>query len=155
MRLRERFATMLILMAACVCLSAAVARAQVVSRGAFTLQHEAQWGKYTLPKGDYNYTIRDMGMKGAELVAIRAASSSQQFQMMGLERTPAASIKGTDNAVIITTGANGNSLRGIYLAGSNVEYVFPVYASRGTVVAENPKPEREVTPRLPIRKAAK
>ena len=153
MKVCLKLSTLLILCVGAVCVSAGVAGAQVVSSGAFTLQHKAQWGKYTLPKGDYNYTIRDMGMKGAKLVAIKGASSSHQFQMMGLERTPAASVKGSNNAVIVAQAAKGNSLRGIYLASRNVEFVFPDYARKGAVVSEGS--EQVVATRLPVRKDGK
>ena len=153
MKVCRKFGALLCLCLGAVFLSTGVARAQVVSSGAFTLQHKAQWGKYTLPKGDYNYTIRDAGMKGAKLVAIKGASSSQQLQMMGLERTPAASIKGANNAVIVTQGAKGSALRGIYLASGNVEFVFSDYARKGAVASEGS--EQVVATRLPIRKVGK
>ena len=153
MKVCRKVATILFLCVGAVCVSAGMAAAQVVSSGAFTLQHEAQWGKYTLPEGHYNYTIRDMGMKGARLVTIKTANSSRQFEMMGLERTPAASIKGTDNAVIVTQGANSNYLRGIYLASSNVEYVFSGYAKKRSLASE--KSVQEVATRVPISKANK
>jgi len=149
----RKFATLLILCLGAVCFSTGVARAQAVSRGTFTLQHKAQWGKHTLPKGDYNYTIRDMGMKGAKLVAIKGTSSSQQFQMMGLERTPAASIKGTDNVVVVNQGTKGNFIRGIYLGSKGLEYVFPDYARKEAVVSEGK--EQVVATRLPVRKDGK
>ena len=152
MKLSQKCAKMLILMVACVGLTAAVARAQVVSKGAFTLPHAVQWGKHMLPKGDYQYTIRKTGMKGVTVTAIKAAGSPQQLQMVGLGRTPDASVKGMDTSLVLAPGANGNSLRGIYVAGSNVEYVFPNYANQWTVVADNPEPGQEVTPRLVIRK---
>ena len=153
MKVCRKFAALLCLCLGAVCLSTGVARAQVISSGAFTLQQKAQWGKYTLPKGDYNYTIREMGMKGAKLVAIKGASSSKQFEMMGLERTPTASIKGSNNAVIVTQGAKGSALRGIYLASGNVEFVFSDYARKGAVASEGP--EQVVATRLPIRKIGK
>jgi hypothetical protein len=152
MKLSQKCAKMLILMVACVGLTAAVAGAQVVSKGAFTLPHAVQWGKHMLPKGDYQYTIRKTGMKGVTVTAIKAAGSPQQLQMVGLQRTPDASIKGADTSVVLSHDTTGSSLRGIYLAESNVEYVFPNNTSRWTVVAENPKPGQEVTPRLVIRK---
>ena len=149
----RKVGTCLFLCAAAVCLAAGAANAQEVSSGAFTLPHAAQWGKYTLPKGSYNYTVRETGLM-ASTVTIKAASgSSRGLQMMGLQRSPEASLKGADSAVVLTHGKNGDELRGIYIAANGVEYVFHVQAKRRTVMAEDakPAPENEVTLRIPIR----
>jgi len=136
-----------------VCLTTAAANAQDLSRGNFTLGHDAQWGKHTLPKGNYNFTVRETGTMGVTVIVTitDASNSSHEMRLIGFRRSADASLKGSNSTVIITHGKNGDSVQGIYLANRGVEYAFSVHKGN-TVMAGNSKSqrEREVTLRIPV-----
>lgn len=146
----RKIATALFLSVAAVCLTSGLASGQTVSSGDFTLPHEAQWGKHTLAKGTYHYTVRDNSMMGAMVTLTPEGDSSHELHMMGLQQSPDASLKGSDSMLIVTHGDQGDTLRGIYLAGDSVEYMFPVHSKGKTVMAGNSKENREVTMRIPV-----
>jgi hypothetical protein len=157
MELCRKAVTYLCLGVAAVCLTVGVANAQEVSSGAFTLPRAAELGKHTLPKGSYNYTVRETGMMGAMVTITSAGDSSRQFEMMGLQTSPDASLRDSASTLVVTRRGNGDFLEGIYLADRGVEFTFPVHANRGAAMAGNSKPERgqEITLRIPVRKPTK
>ena len=157
MDLYRKVGTFLFLSVMAVCLTTAAANAQNISRGSFTLQHDTQWGKTTLPKGNYNYEVRETGMLGAMVTITSAGNSSRQVRMMGLQRAPEGSLKGATSMLIVSQVANSDAIRGIYMADSGMEYTFPVHAKGKAVMAQDSKQaaEREVTLRIPVRSAGK
>jgi len=154
MELCRKIAKILFLSVAVVCLTTAAANAQDLSRGNFTLGHDAQWGKHTLPKGNYNFTVRKMGTMGVTVIVTMtdASNSSHEMRLMGFRRRADASLKGSKSTVIITHGKNGDSIQGIYLAESGMEYAFPASSKKNTAMAgnSNSQREREVTLRIPV-----
>jgi hypothetical protein len=151
MKLGRRSVEMLILSAVAICLTAGFASAQVISRGSFSLSNDAQWGKKVLPKGNYNFTVRETGMMGVTVTMTSADKPSHEFELMGMQRTADASLKGSGSTVIVTHGRGGDILESIYLAGNDVEYTFPVNGKKNAVMANNSSSRKELTMRVPIR----
>lgn len=151
----RKIAAFLFLTALVVCLASGLASAQVVSSGSFSLSNNAQWGKHVLTKGKYNFTVREAGMMGAMVTMTSADHSSHELHLIGMRRNANASLKGSASAVIVTHSANGYTLRGIYLAGTGVEYEFPAHARHKTSMADNSKTAREVTMRIPVNRKAR
>ena len=146
----RKIAVFLFLTAVAVCLASGLASAQVVSSGSFSLSNDAQWGKHVLTKGKYNFTVRETGMMGAMVTMTSADQSSHEFHLIAMRRSADASLKGSASTVIVTHGKDGDTLRGIYLAGRGVEFEFPAHARHKTSIAENSKSAREVTMRIPV-----
>lgn len=140
-----------ILSAVAICLAAGFASAQVISRGSFSLSNNAQWGKKVLPKGNYNFTVRETGMMGVTVTMTSLDKPSHEFELMGMQRTADASLKGSGSTVIVTHGRGGDILEGIYLAGNDVEYAFPVHGKKNAVMAKDSSSDKELTMRVPIR----
>jgi hypothetical protein len=151
----RKIGAFLCLSVAAVCFSSGFANAQVVSKGSFNLSNDARWGKQILPKGEYNFIVRENGEMGAIVTLSSATDSSHQIHLMGLQQSADSSLKESDSTVIITHGKAGDTLRGIYLAGSGVEYTFPSSGKGNTALAANSKSGTEITLRIPIRRASK
>ena len=140
-----------ILSAVAICLMAGFASAQVISRGSFNLSNDAQWGKKMLPKGNYNFTVRETGMMGVTVTMTSLDKPSHEFELMGMQRTADASLKGSGSTVIVTHGRGGDILEGIYLAGNDIEYTFPVHGKKNAGMENNSSSGKELTMRVPIR----
>lgn len=151
----RKSAMFLFLTAVAVCLASGLANAQAVASGSFNLSNDAQWGKHVLAKGKYNFTVREMGMMGATVTMTSTNPSSHELHLIGMRRNADASLKGSTSTIIVTHGRNGDTLRGIYLAGTGVEYEFPAHARGKTSMAANSKSGREVTMRIPVHQNAR
>ena len=147
----RKVCVILFLSLAAVCFTSGFANGQAITNGSFTLSNNAQWGKHTLPKGNYNFTVREMGLMGVMVTMTRANNSSHEMQLMGLQRSADASMKGLGSTVIITHGKNSDTVQGIYLAGSGMEYTFPGSGKKNTAMAGNLKSGAEITMRIPVR----
>lgn len=150
MEVCRKIGAVLFLTLAAVCFTSGLASGQVITKGNFTLSNDAQWGKNTLPKGNYNFTMQETGLMGVMVTMTSANNESHEMQMMGLQRSADASLKGSESTVIIKHGKNGDRIQGIYVAGSGTQYMFPGSSKKQTTLAGNSNQDAEITMRIPV-----
>jgi len=105
---------------------AGIASAQVC-KGQFTLPFEAQWGRATLPAGDYTFTLNSTGQPA--IVEIAQGTRNVALVMAQSNSTADAS---KESELIVTRSGDRARIRVLHLAelGTDLYYAAPKAESR-------------------------
>jgi len=116
---------------AVILLMAAVASAEPVYQGKFTLSSPVRWGKATLPAGEYSFTLNTTSLPA--FIAIRGNNGASAFVMpIEINRR---SLQGP-SALVVSVRGNQATVRSLRLAEAGLVLQYQPTPQKGKGVEE-------------------
>ncbi len=111
---------------------AALARAQSVVRGHFTLPYAARWGSVTLAPGKYTFTLRSG--EPADVVYVQG-DAKRAPQVIVLAEGWNAITTSSESELVLERHAGVAFVRALRVGEIGAEYEYPLPKSQGAVLA--------------------
>ncbi len=123
----------LVLTVASAFIFAGIASAQVC-QGQFTLPFDAQWGRATLPAGDYTFTINSTG---SPVIAMIGQSDRNVGLVMAQSTSTSDATKASE--LIVTRNGGHARIRVLHLAELGTDLYYAAPKSEGREMASAPQ----------------